>query len=865
MAPTTIWHSISAKEALSKLGSNAQLGLTEKEVALRTNEYGLNSLPEDKALSPLVLFLRQFKSPLVFILLIAGGVTLWLQEYTDSTVIFIAVLINSAIGYFQENKATKALSALKNILKQKALVVREGNEREVLKENLVPGDIIMLTEGNNVPADARIIEAFELHINEAVLTGEWLASIKHGAILGVKTPLADRDNMAYMGSTVEGGKGRAIVTATGQKTELGKISKLLSEVQEEKTPYQKKLGRFSWIISIIIAFLALFIFGQGVVTGGDAVEMFTIAVAIMVAAIPEGLPIAMTAVLAVGMQRVLSQKGLVRHLTSAETLGSTSVIVTDKTLTLTEGRMKVEEIVPLKSKNREKILWVAALANEAFIENPTAALEKPILRGRPTDKALLEATMEAGILRVNIEKHAPLLFHIPFSSQEKYVAAFHKIKNGTMLSVSGAPEKIIGLSSLSERENRQAQKILEELTSKGFRVIALARKDIATKKTTGLKKDALRKEITELELLGFIALNDPIREGVKEAIKLAKDAGLKTVIATGDHLLTAKAVAKELNLPVKEENLMEGHDLDTLLDTELDAKLQHISVFARVEPRHKLRIVEAWQRKGAVIAMTGDGVNDAPALKKADIGLALGSGADVAKESSDLILLEDNFAIIPQAIKEGRVIIDNIRKIITYLVSGSFTETILIGSSLLVGLPLPLTALQILWINLIVDGLPAMALTIEKPEGDIMTRPPIEKKTGLLTKEMKVIIFGISIITDLLLFLLFLFLLSTPYTLEHTQTILFVGLGLGSLFYVFSIRSLRKNIWQYNPFSNLWVTGAVILGLLLLLIAVYLPLFQLFLGTVALTLLDWSILIALALLNVLLIEAVKWYYIKKIK
>ena len=865
MQKFTPWHSTLAKEAVEILNSNAEFGLKEKEVELRKNEYGSNSLPEDKSLSPLVLFLRQFKSPLIFILVLAGGVTLWLQEYADSAVIFSAVLLNTAIGYFQENKATKALSELKKILKQKALVIREGTEREILQENLVPGDLIVLTEGNKVPADCRILESFELRINEAVLTGEWLASMKQEAILDQKTPLADRDNMAYMGSVVEGGKGIALVIAIGQQTELGKISKLLSEVKEEKTPYQKKLQRFSWIIGGLVSFLALFIFFEGMLVGGELVEMFTIAVAIAVDAIPEGLPVAMTVVLAVGMQRILAKKGLVRHLTSAETLGSTSIIVTDKTLTLTEGKMKVQEVVPLKAGNREEVLRAAALANEAFIENPKATLEKPVLRGRPTDKALLQAAMEAGISKAEIEKYARLLFRIPFNSENKYVASFHKNNGNIVLSVSGAPERIMELSRLSKGELQQAEKRLEELTSQGLRVVVLAKKDILGRQGLMAKKEMLREEIKELEFLGFIALKDPIRKGVKEAIKLAKDAGLKTIIATGDHLLTAKAVAKELNLPTGAENLMDGKELDTLTDEELDLRLGNIFVFARVEPKHKLRIIEAWQRKGEVIAMTGDGVNDAPALKKADIGLALGSGTDVAKESSDLILLEDNFAIIPAAIREGRTIVDNIRKIITYLISGSFTETILIGSSLVIGLPLPLTALQILWINLVVDGLPAMALTMEKSEKDIMTRPPLKKNSGLLTQEMKVIIFGISIITDALLFGLFLWLLQTSYTLQHVQTVVFVGLGIGSLFYVFSIRSLRRNIWQYNPFSNLWVVGAVLLGFLLLLAAVYLPLFQFFLGTVALTLFDWSLLISLGLLNVLLIEIVKWYYIKKVK
>ena len=857
------WHTNTAKEAVQNLDSDAVSGLSKEEVKERIREYGQNKLPEDTGVSPVALFLRQFKSPLVLILVLAGIVTLWLKEYTDSVVIFIAVLLNTAIGYFQENKATKALSQLKKILRQKAWVIREGVEQQIMQEELVPGDIVALKEGNKVPADCRIIETFELHINEAVLTGEWLASGKKEAVLPQETPLADRDNMAYMGSIVEGGKGKALVVATGQRTEIGKISRLLTEVEEEKTPYQRKLSRFSWIIGGIITILSLLIFVEGVFTGGALVEMFTIAVAIAVAAIPEGLPVAMTVVLAIGMQRILAKKGLVRHLTSAETLGSTSIIATDKTLTLTEGKMQVQEIVPTKPGQREEILVASALANEAFVENQEAVMEQPVLRGRPTDKALLEAAMEAGISKTEIGKHVKTLFMIPFSSTDKYVASFHKTQENTKLYVSGAPENVLHLSSLSQGEFEQAEQRLHELTAQGLRVVGLATKSIPSQKKLPAQKDKLREHVQELDFLGFIALKDPIRKGVKEAVKLAKDAGLKTIIATGDHILTAKAVAKELKLPTKEENLLEGKELETLSDAELDAKLSKIAVFARVEPAHKLRIIEAWQRKGQVIAMTGDGVNDAPALKKADIGLALGSGTDVAKETSDLILLKDNFAIIPQAIREGRVIVDNIRKIVTYLVSGSFTETILIGTSILLGLPLPITALQILWINLVEDGLPGMALTLEKPEEDVMARPPGKKDSTLLTQEMKVIIFGISIITDILLLGLFFWLLQTPYSVSHIQTVIFVGLGIDSLFYVFSVRSLRRNIWQYNPFSNLWVTGAVVLGLVLLVGAVYLPFLQFFLGTVALTLFDWTILISLGLLNVFLIEMVKWYYIKK--
>tara|TARA_Y100000310_G_scaffold344932_1_gene460590 strand:+ start:29 stop:2632 length:2604 start_codon:yes stop_codon:yes gene_type:complete len=858
---THLWHTLPPDKVMHVLQTDQERGLLHTEAHKRHRQYGPNALEEEHPPSALSLFLRQFKSPLIFILVLAGIVTLWLAEYTDSVVIFGAVLLNTFIGYFQENKATKALTQLKKILQHKARVIREGNEQEIAQKDLVPGDIVVLTEGNKVPADVRIVEAFELRINEAVLTGEWLATAKQNIVLKPATPLADRDNMAYMGSIVEAGKGKAVVAATGQRTELGRISTLLKKVGEEKTPYQKKLGRFSWIIGILIAFLALFIFAEGMFVGGNIVEMFTIAVAIAVAAIPEGLPVAMTVVLAIGMQRILAKKGLVRHLTSAETLGSTSVIATDKTLTLTEGKMQVAEIASLKTGKREEVLKTAALANEAFIENQEAALEKATIKGRPTDRALLEAVIEAGISKAELENQEPLLFRTPFNSQLKYIASFHKGEEGINLYVSGAPENILELSQLSEEEQSQATKRLEQLTAKGFRVVGFATKKLPRQGASSLAKHDLRKEISELELQGFIALKDPLRKGTKEAVALARAAGLNTIIVTGDHLLTAKAVAKELGLRTKPQNLLEGKELEKLSDKELQTKLAQISVFARVEPAHKLRIIEAWQDKGEVIAMTGDGVNDAPALKKADIGLTLGSGTDVAKESSDLILLADDFSIIPQAIQEGRVIVDNIRKIITYLVSGSFTETILVGTAILFGLPLPLTALQILWINLLEDGLPGMALTLEKSEQDVMARPPQKKDQALLTAEMKIIIFAISIFTDLLLFGLFLWLLKGPYTIEHIQTFIFVGLGIDSLFYVFSVRSLRRNIWQYNPFSNPWLTGSVALGFVLLVAAVYMPVFQVFLGTTSLTLFDWELLLGLGILNVLLIEAAKWYFV----
>ncbi|MDO8474478.1 MAG: HAD-IC family P-type ATPase [bacterium] len=864
------WHSLPVEKVIQLLETNIVQGLTQKEAEQRQKTYGPNTLGEEKSVSSLFLFLSQFTNPLVLVLLFAGSVTLLLAKYTDSVVILGAMLVNAFIGYLQEQKATKALSELKKVLKYKALVIRDGIEQEIPQEHLVPGDIILLQEGGRVPADARIIESWELKINEAVLTGEWLASSKQTEPVAEQTPVADRDTMAYMGSVVEEGGGTAVIVATASNTEVGKIGKLLQITAKEETPYHQKLKRLSSFIGVAVTLAAFLIFLAGVATGKDLIEMFTIAVAVAVAAIPEGLPAAMTIVLAIGTQRILKQKGLVRHMASAETLGSTSVIATDKTLTLTEGRMEVEEIVPFVKNGREDILCTAALANRAFIENPSAMFsaqggsafggEQWRIIGKPTDTALVRAAMEAGISKTVLEKEMPLIFKIPFSSKTPYTASFHQTFQGTLqCHVAGLPEAILALSLLSQEEKERMAKKLEELAQRGLRVIAFAKKELSR------IPHSFHQEVSRLQFLGLIAFKDPLRKGAKEAIREAKEAGVRIILVTGDHPLTARAVAEELGIDGGRETMMEGKELERLSDKELQRRLPYISIFARVEPSHKLRIIEAWQAKGEVVAMTGDGVNDAPALKKADIGLALGSGTDVAKEASDLILLTDDFAIIPAAIREGRLIIDNIRKIITYLVSGSFTETILIGGSLLAGLPLPVTALQILWINLAEDVLPGAALAFEKPQKDLMKRKPLKKHESLLTGEMKAIIFFVSVISDVLLFLLFWWLLQGEYSLSHIQTLIFVGLGLNSLFYVFSIRNLRENIWRYNPLSNPLLVGAVVFGISLLFLAVYAPFMQTLLKTIPLSLFDWILLGGLTILDVTMIETMKWIFIKREK
>ena len=882
------WHSFTIKKTFQELESGIK-GINELEANKRLRKFGLNNLPEEKSFSRLKLLIGQINSPLVYILLIAGITALALGEYTDSIIIFGVVVLNTLVGYLQESKANQALSKLKKVFQLKTIVFRNGKEKEIFQKYLVPGDIIFLRVGNKVPGDARIIESHDLKINEASLTGEWLAAEKKTPVLSEGISLADRNNMAYMGTIIESGWGKAVVVNTGIRTEIGKIAKIIKETKEEKTPYQKKLSRFSRIIGIVIIIISSIIFIEGMITGGRFIEIFTTSIAIAVAAVPEGLPVAMTVILALGMQKILKKKGLVRKLASAETLGSTSIILTDKTGTLTEAKMEVAGIFTgnkgffdnndkklvegfdkKDGKSHTLALKIAMLCNESFIENYEEPTEKWIIRGSPTERSLFLAGIQAGFSRKELDQEQPLIDRLLFNSNYKYAASLHKLdSDSNILYIVGSPEKILSMSSYLDINGKEKKLFLndfkklkeryEKLTKQGFRVIA-----VAYKKTKDQKIDKDKEEeLKEMVSVGFFALHDPIREGTKEVMDTCRKAGMKPIIVTGDHKLTAIAVAEKLGFKTKKENILEGKDLDRLSDKEFEKKLKHIEVYVRVEPNQKLRIVQAWQKQGEVVAMTGDGINDAPALKQADIGIALGSGTDVSKEVSDLVLLTDNFSIIESAIEEGRVIVDNIRKIITYLLSDSFTEVILVGVSLLFGWPLPILAGQILWVNLIEDGPLGVSLAFEEKEKDIMERSPSDYGFFLLNKEMKVLIFIIGLTTDILLLGLFFYLLKySGYEIEHIRSVIFAGLTIDSLFYVFSCKSLRRNLWEINLWSNRFLILAWLIGILMLLAALYIPFLQTLLKTVPLNSFDWSLVLILGFLNIFLIEITKWWFIK---
>ena len=852
---TNDWHNTTTKSVLTIFQVDQKKGLTNKEVEKRRKISGKNTLPEPPRLSGLRMFIGQFLSPLVYILLVAGLVMFFIGNFTDTIVILFAVMVNAVFGFWEERKTSNILEKLQKILKTKAVVTRDGQKQEIFQEELVPGDIVHLSPGSKVPADGRILNVNNLTISEAVLTGEWLASRKNEKNVAKGTSMAERKNMAYGGSLVEGGLGTLVVTATGIKTEAGKIATLVSETVEEESPLRKKLSSFAKTIGIIIGTLCVIIFTGGFLRGGDIFEMFEASVAIAVGGIPEALPIVMTIILAIGMDRLLKKKGLIRKLSSVETLGSTSIICLDKTKTLTKGEM---DLAVIKATNKEEVLKISVLCNEAFVENPDKSIKHWRIKGSPTDKALLLAGVKHGIIKSDLEKKSKELAKIPFDSQYKFQLALRREKGATYLYASGAPERLLDMSS-----NKIGWKAkTKEMAEHGLRVVGVAIKKCPASKITIEESD-----YKGFKFAGLLGFEDPIRDDIKEVIKKTTKAGLKPIIITGDYSKTAKSIAETVGISVRSEEVMEGIDLDKMNDNELAQIVTKIKIYARSEPKHKIRIVEAWQKKGRIVAMVGDGVNDAPAIKKADIGIALGSGTEVAKESADVVLLDDSFAIILEAIEQGRIILDNLRKSIAYAMSDAFASVVVVGVSQVVfGWPLPVLPVQILWNNIIEDTLPNIAYAFEPGEKNVMERGPNSAKTPLLNKEMKILIFGTGIIDQVLTLLLFWYLWKVAgKDLEYARTMIYGALTMDTAFVVYAFKSLRYNIWNINIFSNNWLLVSSLVVFASFSAAVYLPILQQLLHTVPLVLNDWLILIAFGMVSLAMIEATKWYFIVRHK
>ena len=880
----TVFYTKTVKQTEKELKTDLEFGLTSEEVRKRQQKYGPNKLSEAKPPSIIVLFLRQFNNLFTYILLVAALISFFLHEFIDTGVILAAIFLNVIIGFVQESKAQKTIFALKKMVVITAKVIRNGHVQVVNSEELVPGDVIFLDAGDRVPADVRLIETMNFQVNEAALTGESVPSKKKSEPLNKRVPLADRENMAYMGTVVVTGKAKAVVVACGSSTEIGQIAGMLVEVKEEPTPLQIRMKKLSATIGFFVLISCLLIIIGGIITGRNPGEMVIFGIAIAVAAIPEGLIAAVTVILALGMTRILKRKGLVKSLLAAETLGSTNVICTDKTGTITSGKMQVEEIYTatarysiseIKKRDDDLIhlLRIGLLCNDLHFENIEGSPDKWRLIGDPTEKALVIAAGLAGLSKEDL-KDLKEIAEIPFDSYLKYMATAYQDKRTkkVRIFVKGALERLLSgseyvykggrIHKLTDEEKEKFIKINESLSKRAYRVIVGAFKEAESVK----RKLDLKKEIESgLVFCGLIGIRDPIRMGVKKAIKTCLEAGIDVKMITGDHKLTAKAIAQEIGLPAREEEILSGEEMDQMDPEEMNHKIPKIRIFARVAPKHKIQIVDVLQREKKITAMTGDGVNDAPALKSADIGIAMGTGTEVAKEASDMILLDNNFRTIEAAVEEGRNIFSNIRKVVLYLLSGSFSELILIGGSLLLGLPLPLIPAQILWVNLLEDGLPSFALAFEPGEKEVMRDLPRKVKEPILNQELKVLIFIVSIFTNFVLFILFLWFWKISRDIVYTRTVIFVGLGIDSLFYVFSCRSLRKSIFQKNLFRNRFLISAVIIGLLMFFVALYIPFFQNILRTQALGIKEWLILIGFGIFNVTAIEITKWIFIKKIK
>ena len=877
------WHAISLAEVFAKTKSGKE-GLSDSEANQRLKDLGRNILPQEKPYSKIRLFLSQFNSPLMYILLVTVVISFLLKHFSDTVFIIIVLFINTTVGFYQENKANQSLLVLKKMVKIRARVLRNGYEREIDSEELVVGDIIFLKSGDKVPADGRLIESRGLKVNEASLSGEWQAVEKKADIvLPESAPLSDRVNSVFMGTIVEEGWGMAIVFATGISTQIGKVVSLLEKTKERKTPLQKKIAKLSRWLGAFILFIVIVVLIEGYFTEKNFIDVFVASLALAVSAIPEGILPAITVIMVLGMRRIFKQQGLVRKLSATETLGSVTVICTDKTGTLTEGKMRVSHILTstrelmgdnirgvARDKNTNGVeshilaLKIATLANDAFIENPDAELQEWIVRGRPTEKALLLAGMQSGLNKYDLEKQYPLLDKISFESDYKFAATYHR-KDDThnMLCVVGAPEEVIArcvnLDIDGKKEKLgsvQADKLmhkLEELGQKGLRVLACAHKDYAVK----TKYQNLIELVSGLSLIGFIALKDPLRQDAKESIAVAKKAGIRTIIITGDHKLTAKAIAEEIGFEVKNKNIVEGQELETMSDEELEQRARTVAIYARVSPRHKLRIINALQANGEVVAMLGDGVNDAPALKSADIGVAVGSGTDVAKEVADLVLLEDNFKTVVKAIEQGRMIFENIRKVFVYLVADDFSELFLFLATMAMGLPLPLLPAQILWINLVEDGFPDIALTTEQETKGIMDEKPRDPKEPILNKPLKLWMIAIFFITGMAAFLSFFLFWKLTGDLSKTRTIVFALMCLDSLIFAFSVRSFKKTIFRKDIFSNHYLSGAIIIAAILFVGAIYFPPLQKLLATQPLMISDWLMIFCISAIEILLIEFFK--------
>jgi Ca2+-transporting ATPase len=873
------WYTFSTEEIRQKLGTGPS-GLSTEEVEERLQRYGENVLREEVRETRLQVFLRQFKSVLIVILIIAAAISFFVGAYLDATAILIIVFLNALLGFSQEWQAGEAIEALKKMLVQHAVVIRDGRQEKIDASGIVPGDLVLLEMGEKVPADLVILEATSLEVDEAPLTGESSPVDKDPGVLPSGTDLAERSNMAFSGTTVVNGRGQGVVVATGMETEFGRIAGLSQQVKAEPTPLARQMDRLGRDLGLIAIAIAVIAVAVGLLQQREFLEMFLIGVSLAVAVIPEGLPAVVTLTLALGIKTMMRKNCLIRNLPASETLGAVSVVCTDKTGTLTrnemavvrvrtpdtevavtgtgyapEGEFLVEEkpIDPLVNPGLRQFLRTVLLCNHA-----TLTLEEGGWRifGTPTEGALVVAAVKAGLSREDVPEAAE---EFSFNSTRKRMTIIYREEKGDVAHVKGAPEVLLSRSSrvllegsvvpLTEETRDSLLAEIDAYASGGLRVLGAACRPLPA----GIEwtEDVVEEDLV---FLGFAGIVDPPRPEAAEAIQLCKSAGIDVIMITGDNPLTAYAIAQ--NLGLSSEGALTGADLEALTDDELEARLRTTKVLSRVTAEHKLRVIDILARERAVIAMTGDGVNDAPALKKASIGIAMGiKGTDVAKESSDMVLVDDNFASIVAGVEEGRREYDNIARFTRYLLSSNVGELVAIVGGLLLGLPLVLIPIQILWINLVTDGLTAIALGLEPAEQDVMQRRPRDPGESILTRNAYLVILTLGVWLGLLT----LYVFSSLYEvdIDRARTMAFTGLVIFELYNVLNFRSFRFPLHRIGFFTNPTLLLAILGTLALQALVVYVPILQVFLGTAPLALADWGLLALLGLPILLVGEAYK--------
>ena len=858
-----MWHEKSEYEIEKELGTNINYGLTSKEVEKRKQIYGLNKLKEKKKENIVLRFIKQFNDFMIIILIIASiisAIVSYMQgenDYIDSIIIIAIVIINALMGLIQEEKAEKSIESLKKLTPKITKVIRDSKVTEVLAEELVPGDIIELSDGNYVPADCRIIEEFNLKIEESSLTGETepVSKIKE-PIKEKNISLGDMKNMAFMASTVVSGRGKAIVTETGMCTKIGKIADMIIEDVSPETPIQKKLGEVGKTLGIVCLAICGIIFVIGIVKKIDPIQMFMTSVGLAVAAIPEGLPAIVTIMLSIGVTKMANKNAIIRKLPAVETLGSSNVICSDKTGTLTQNKMTVVKLV---SQNEKILLELGSMCTDCLVKDNEGV---EIAVGEPTEAAIVNKALSENINKEKLYKENKRIGELPFDSNRKMMTTVHRNLEGYISITKGAPDILIDkcskilengkIEQMTEDKRNLIKKENEKMANEALRVIAVSyrKMDYFQKLTFDLEENMI--------FVGLIGMIDPPRKGVKEAVETCKKAGIKTVMITGDHIATASAIAKKLGILKVGEKAVTGNELNNMSDLELEKNISSYSVFARVTPEHKVRIVKAWQKSGKVVAMTGDGVNDSPALKNADIGIAMGKGGtDVAKNASDMILADDNFVTIIEAVRQGRRIYDNIKKAIHFLIATNIGEITTIFVGLVSGMESPLLAIQLLWINLVTDSFPAIALGLEKEEKDIMNRKPRNSNESIFANGLwqKIITEGIMLGA----LTLFSFSLGTRlFGLTVGRTMAFVSLGLLELVHSFNIKT-EESIFKTGIFENKYLIGSFILGTLLQVIVVIIPSFAKIFELVPLNFIQWIYTILISIMPIFIIEIQKMF------